>query len=219
MCGRFALHATIEEIVAHFRLTESFSMRPRYNIAPTQTIPIMLHNHRGVSFSRWAFLPRWAKAVNGAIPQGYINARSETLMEKPAFSDAFKSQRCIIPISGYYEWKALQGKKQPFYISSRDNAVMGIAGICSVWQESAWEKIMTCAIITKPAVADFVKIHDRMPMILQPRNYNSWLNPKENLLNLEKLLADETLPVLQAFPVSLHVNSPHNDSAICIKPL
>lgn len=219
MCGRFALHATIEDIVAHFSLKESFSMRARYNIAPSQTIPIILHNHRGVCFSRWSFLPRWAKAVNGEMPQGYINARSETLMEKPAFSDAFKSQRCIIPVSGYYEWKTLQGKKQPFYISPRDNTLMGIAGISSVWQESAWEKILTCAIITKPASPDFAKIHERMPMILQPQNYNSWLNPKENTLNLEKLLAEETLLALQAFPVSMHVNSPHNDSAICIKPL
>ena len=96
---------------------------------------------------------------------------------------------------------------------------MGIAGIWSMWQPSAWEKTLTCAVVTTPASADFVKIHERMPLILQPEHYSSWLNPRENMLNLEKLLVAETQQILQAFPVSLHVNSPHNDSAICIKPL
>ena len=118
MCGRFALHAKENEIISHFSLSTGFSMRARYNIAPAQMIPIVRQLHGPLDFYRWGLIPAWEKArEKNVIPTGYINARIETVSEKPSFKRAFQSQRCVIPASGYYEWKTMGARKQPYYVS------------------------------------------------------------------------------------------------------
>tara|TARA_R110002110_G_scaffold65206_4_gene180049 strand:- start:134400 stop:135062 length:663 start_codon:yes stop_codon:yes gene_type:complete len=220
MCGRFALFADIKQIEEHFQLRRGFIMRPRYNIAPTQMIPIITTLGRGVVFSRWSFLPHWAKAQDGQMPQGYINARQETLLEKPTFKQAALKKRCIVPISGYYEWKALGGKKQPFYIFSPGRAVLGLAGIWSVWHEKQSEEENTCAVITIASGDKLSAIHERKPVILQPKDYEAWLDPKSNETQISdcfEAALDEQL--LKAYPVSPQMNAPSFDLKECVSPL
>lgn len=220
MCGRFALHATLEDIQTHFKLRESFRMQARYNIAPTQTIPIITQYQGGITFSRWSYLPSWAKGgADDSIPVGYSNARSETLMEKPAFRDAFLKQRCIIPVSGYYEWMPIKDKKQPFYITVKEHPIIGLAGIWSVWKKSNWDKVMTCAIITAPAHPYLSRIHDRMPLVINPALYRDWLNPAKRFTELTDVMLNENDSQWLAYPVSTQVNSPKIDTPACIVSL
>lgn len=219
MCGRFALFATMEQIVHHFHLKDKFIMEPRYNIAPTQTIPIILSFNQPIAFSRWAFIPPWAKGEEGKLPDGYINARRETLLEKATFKNAFKKQRCIIPASGYYEWKTLGGKKQPFFITLKDQPLIGLAGIWSSWRHTAWEDFHTCAILTTQSTGEMARIHDRMPVILSPDNYENWLDHNSKTNKPETLLEQQNLFDFQIYPVSPQVNVPGFDNPVCIKPL
>lgn len=220
MCGRFALYANIKQIKEHFQLKRGFIMRGRYNIAPTQTIPIITMQGQGVIFSRWSFLPHWAKPKEGRDPKGYINARQETLMDKPTFKQAAVTGRCIIPMSGYYEWKSVGEKKQPFYIFSPGQPVLGIAGLWSVWQEKQPEEENTCAVITTMAQGGLSDIHVRKPVILLPSNYGVWLNPKSKSPEIDICLQatlDERL--LKVYPVSPQVNAPSFDERQCVNPL
>ena len=137
MCGRFALFASENDIIAHYRLSKGFSMRARYNIAPSQTIPVITHLGKQVEFFRWGFIPAWAKSkdtMDPTIPAGFINARWETLDEKPAFKKAFTAQRCLIPSNGFFEWRTISAKKQPYYIHLADQSLISFAGIWSVWR-------------------------------------------------------------------------------------
>jgi len=220
MCGRFALFASIDQIKKHFLLKQGFIMRSRYNIAPTQVIPIITTQGNGITFSQWSFLPHWAKSQCAEMPQGYINARQETLMEKPTFKQSALKRRCIIPISGYYEWKLLAGKKQPFYVFAPGQPVLGLAGIWSLCQEKQSGELNTCAIITTAAGDRLASIHERKPVILLPQNYSAWLNNKLKPTEIELCLQetyDEQL--LKAYPVSPQMNSPKFDAEQCVRPL
>ncbi len=220
MCGRFALFASIEQIKEHFQLRQGFIMRARYNIAPNQVVPIITTQGQGIVFSQWAFLPHWVKPKDGQAPQGYINARQETLMEKPSFKQAALKTRCIIPVSGYYEWKSLAGKKQPFYIFSPGQPVLGLAGIWSIWQEKQSDEATTCAVITTVAEDGLSNIHERKPVILLPENYAAWLNPKSKLPEIEACLqATHDEQLLKAYPVSPQMNAPKFDIEQCVMPL
>lgn len=220
MCGRFALFADIKQIEQHFGLSQSFIMQPRYNIAPTQVVPIIVNINPKVIFSRWSFIPHWASAKEGLAPKGYINARVETLGEKASFKKAAAQQRCIFPMSGYYEWKALQNKKQPFFIKRKDQDLLGIAGIWSVWHVKQPDEQITCAVVTMPASDKLARIHERKPIILKPEYYSDWLNPKSSPETVQKCQRD-TVPEdsLQGYTVSTQMNAPSHDSAVCIAPL
>ena len=160
-----------------------------------------------MEFITWGLRPKWLKQEQN----GFINARSETVAEKPAFKKAYKSQRCLVVADGYYEWRSIEGKKQPYFISFADNAVFAFAGL---WDNE------TCAILTTDAVGEGLRaVHERMPVIVNPDNYDNWLNNKTKTVEVEKIIAEKPHSNLQIFPVSTHVNSPQNDDLSCVQPL
>lgn len=213
MCGRFALYATEETILLHFGLRQGFSMRPRYNIAPTQTIPIVCWKKTHIDFARWGFLPTFVKRMEDKLPIGYMNARLETVLEKPAFKRAALMQRCLIPANGYYEWKVLQGKKQPYFFYLKTHSLFAFAGIFS---EFTWKglSLLTCSILTQAASPALSEVHGRMPVILRPTQYTDWLS---NALPLEALSACPE--AREGHPVSRAVNHASCEGATCIHPL
>jgi putative SOS response-associated peptidase YedK len=218
MCGRFALYADEAEIVAHFQLKSGFIMRPRYNIAPSQMIPVITTLGKQIEFCRWGFVPYWAKDEVMA-KTGHINARSETLAEKPTFKDAFKNHRCLIPASGYFEWRLIAGKKQPYYISIKETTLFSFAGIWSTWQAPNGESQTTCAIITAPATGVLQKVHDRMPILIHAEYYEKWLSSKTPLSEIKDLLSQQKSPEFMIHPVSKSMGDPKIEGMSCIRAL
>ncbi len=216
MCGRFTLTATSDAIAEAFALDRPPEQLPRYNIAPSQPIITIVSDpetrHRESRFMIWGLIPSWSKDPS----KGLINARAETVHEKPSFRSALKRRRCLIPADGFYEWQKLEkGSKQPFYFHLRDRGLFAFAGL---WE--SYQDLETCTIITTKANALLETIHDRMPVILEPEQYDRWLDP--NIDRLE-LLWPLLLPFpdekMQAFPVSRRVNSAQHDDPSCIEPL
>lgn len=217
MCGRFTRTANPKAIEDEFKVTvpPDVLLKPRYNIAPTQIIPAVLESagERIVSELRWGLIPAWAKEA--AIGSRLINARSETLSEKPSFRNAFRRRRCLIPASGFYEWQRVEkGAKQPFYFRLKDKDVFGFAGLWEEWlDKETGEAVATCTIITTMANKVLEPVHDRMPVILQPKDYEQWLDEKENNTDaLRQLLAPFPAAEMTSHAVSRAVNSPTSDS-------
>ena len=212
MCGRYALTTPPDVLAALFELTKLPALKPRYNIAPTQSVPIVRDGPDGgreMTVVRWGLIPSWAK--DPAISGRMINARSETASEKPAFRAAFRHRRCIVPADGFYEWRKLDGGKQPYYIGRADGRPMALAGLWESWtnHENAGEMIESCAILTTSANETISELHDRMPVILEPESIAAWLNPAaEGTAALAELLEPAAAGVLEFFPVSRRVNSP-----------
>lgn len=217
MCGRFVLVASESEIVNHFHLKATFSMRPRYNIAPGDTIPVVLPLAR-IEFFEWGFIPSWRKTEEGRLPQRFINARIESILDKPTFRQAFKTHRCLVPASGYFEWKEIHAKKQPFYIFSEEEPILGFAGIWDVWKTPEGNQIETLAILTRASVENLQIVHERMPVVITKENYADWLNVKTNPETLMQFTENAPLK-FKFFPVPTAVNNPRFDQAACIEPL
>lgn len=218
MCGRFALYATEQEIVSHFHLKRGFYMQPRYNIAPTQTIPVIMNKAQQIDFCRWGFIPVWQKK-QVELPAGHINARFETLLEKPTFKQAFLTQRCLIPASGYYEWKVINNKKQPFFVQLSDKPLFAFAGLWSAWQGSDGEMIMSCAIITIPAPPFLQRLHERMPVILAPEHYSFWLAKENRPEEISPLLAVMQPENVKIIPVTSRMGHPQFEGRECVQSL
>lgn len=220
MCGRYASTLPPEMMAELFKLLNSIELVPRYNIAPTQPIAAVweAHGRREVHFARWGLVPGWVKD-----PREFpllINARQETMAEKPAFRDALKHGRCIIPASGYYEWHTNPDKsKQPYYITFEDDRPMALAGLYASWMGPNGEEIDSVATITVPANPQLAVIHDRMPAILRGDAIDAWLNVREVRAPEAAQLA---LPledgVLKFHPVSTRVNSARDDDPGLIVP-
>jgi putative SOS response-associated peptidase YedK len=224
MCGRFTNKAKPKEIEKEFKIGKLNQkiFEPRYNIAPTQNIPVVLeaNSERIIETLRWGLIPSWAK--DESIGSKLINARSETLAEKPSFKNAFRSHRCIIPASGFFEWqKSAKGAKQPFYFYLKDKDVFGFAGLYEEWLDrDSGEQIETFTIITTEANEVLKSVHDRMPVILKPKDYDQWLDAKEKDTNkLQKLLVSYPAKEIDSYKVSKDVNSPSNDSSELIENL
>ncbi len=222
MCGRFVQKAKPEEIEKEFKIGKLNPkiFEPRYNIAPSRMIPAVLEKggERIIEQLKWGLIPSWSK--DDSFAAKLINARSETLAEKPSFKNAFKKQRCIIPASGFYEWdKKSKGAKQPYYFFLKDKEVFGFAGLWEEWTDKeSGEITQTCAIITTEANEVLEPIHDRMPVILKEENYSEWLDEREKDTNhLEKFLVPFPAEKMDSYPVSRDVNSPGNNSAELIK--
>ena len=216
MCGRFTSQAKPAEIEQEFdvEITDEKLFVPRYNIAPTQIIPVILEKQgkRIIEGLRWGLIPSWAK--DDSIGNKLINARAETLAEKPSFKNAFQSRRCLIPASGFYEWmKQAKGAKQPFYFSLKDKEIFGFAGLYEQWQDKETGKqLETFTIITTEANQVLEPIHERMPVILKAENYAQWLDAKEKDINkLQQLLAPYPSDEMASYAVSKAVNAPGND--------
>ena len=222
MCGRFSNNAKATQIEKEFKIgkVNPKLFTPRYNIAPTQTIAAVLESdsERIIEGLRWGLIPSWAK--DETIGSKLINARAETLAEKPSFRDAFKNKRCIIPASGFFEWqKQAKGAKQPFYFHLTGKEVFGFAGLYEHWLDrETGEQIETCTIITTAANEVLEPVHDRMPVILKSGDYDRWLDAKEkDTGNLQKLLAPYPSAEMESYRVSKAVNIPGKDSPELIK--
>jgi putative SOS response-associated peptidase YedK len=220
MCGRFS-QAQIAELDREiFRLLEMPAVRPRYNIAPSQDAAVVREADgvRRLELLRWGLIPFWAK--DPAIGNRMINARAETIAAKPAFKQAFRQRRCLIPADGFYEWKKIGKGKQPHYIRLTDHRVFALAGLWERWQDDAHDPIQTFTIITTTPNAVLEPIHNRMPVVLDPKDYDQWLDPENrDTAGLAALLAPYPARAMEAYPISRYVNSPANDGPECIRPI
>lgn len=237
MCGRFTLRTTLNLLAQHFDLDlrgdrQLPLFEARYNIAPTQDVLVVRTDasdgQRVASTMRWGLIPSWMSADKVGTGPPQINARAETLAEKPTFRTAFRRRRCLIPADGFYEWPASaapsRGKKQPFYIHRTDSGPFAFAGLWENWTQRptapAGDKplaIESCTIITTTANNSLRELHDRMPVILSPNDYAHWLDANvEDPAALAHLLAPCGDDELVVEPVSSHVNKVANDDPACI---
>jgi putative SOS response-associated peptidase YedK len=224
MCGRFASKGQAKDIEKEFKVgrLNKLSFAPRYNIAPAQMIPAILETdgERAARELRWGLIPSWAK--DETIGSKLINARAETLAEKPSFKNAFRLRRCIIPASGFYEWaKKGAHAKQPFYFYLKEKDVFGFAGLWEEWlDKETGEAVETCTIITTEANAVLEPVHDRMPVILKAENYGEWLDANfKDTGKLQNLLAPYPAEEMASHSVGKAVNSPVYDSPELIEQL
>ena len=236
MCGRFTIYPTPTELQEFFDLFRTDDFAPRYNVAPTQTVPIIRHDddgHRVGNLLRWGLIPPWANsAAEGAK---MINCRSESAATKPAFRRAFKERRCLVPASGFYEWQAAAAKpggaKQPWYISPKDAPMFAFAGLFEAWRPHAdaegkaavarsEEWLLTCCIVTTAPNAIMAPIHDRMSLILARAHWDAWLNrERHDPAALAPLLQGVAAASMQAWPVSRAVNRGSAEGEALIAPL
>jgi len=221
VCGRFAFYSPREAVARLFGVTDAPAIEPRYNIAPTQFVTTVREagGPRAVAMLHWGLVPFWAK--ERAIGARLINARAETLGEKPSFRHAFQRRRCLVLADGYYEWQRSGAVKQPYYISFDDGQPFGMAGLWERWRDPASDETLeSCCIVTtapSPAVAH---VHDRMPVIVPPARYAEWLDPgTTDTARLAALLAPCELPGLGARPVSRRVNDARNQGAALVEPV
>ncbi len=218
MCGRFTLRTKAKDIAAHFVLADVPNLKPRYNIAPTQDVGAVRLDPGGkreFAFLRWGLIPSWAKDTKTGYSM--INARAESVATKPSFRSAFKKRRCLILADGFYEWKKVGDKKQPFLIHLKDDESFAFAGLWERWQREKQE-IQSCTIIVTEPNTVLEEIHDRMPVILPSDEYDLWLDPEfEDTKKLEKMLRPYPPDEMEAYPVSTLVNNPRNDMKECAK--
>jgi putative SOS response-associated peptidase YedK len=205
MCGRFTQSYTWRELVELYRLTQpARNLRPRYNIAPTTSIDVLRLAETGRELvpMRWGLIPGWWKKTAKEVPSTF-NARAETVAEKPMFRSAFKRNRCIVPASGYYEWRTAEGGKQPYFISDANGAVLSIAGLWDEWRDPEASEAISSATLIVTAANDFTRrIHDRMPVLLGQHDLDAWLTGKAGF----ELLRPAPNELLRMWPVSKRVN-------------
>ena len=225
MCGRFTLRTdpeTLTETFPGFTTPAADEMSPRYNIVPSQRVAVVPNNRENsVEFFQWGLIPSWAK--DPKIGNRMINARSETLAEKPSFRTPYKRRRCLILSDGFYEWRAEPGSKTktPFYIRLKSEKPFAFAGLWEAWSPNIDDDpLLSCTIITTAPNSLMETIHRRMPVILEPDAYDLWLDPSDQPPNqLDGLLKPYPAEEMMAYPVSRLVNRPSNDSPNCIAPV
>ena len=220
MCGRFSLQASEKKIRQAFHLQHALpaGLGPRYNIAPSQQIPIIRDTDKGheLKLVKWGLIPHWSKEPD--TKYATINARRESVAEKPSYRKAFKTQRCLIPANGFYEWKVINGHKVPHYFSMRSGEVFAFAGMWDRW-EGDENTLESCSIIVMPANEIIKPVHQRMPAIIAPAHYDLWLDTR--ITEKDEIMAylnSAPSNQLQCYPVSPWVNSPQHDDERCIKP-
>lgn len=219
MCGRFYLNTDARTLTEYFEASGNLELTPRYNIAPSQEIPAVRQGEAGreLIMLRWGLIPSWAKDKN--IGYKMINARAETVASKPAFRTAFRRRRTLIPASGFFEWKKTEGGKQPYSICTNDD-LFALAGLWEYWKGEGGEPIESCTIIVTEANEKIRTIHDRMPVILDPEDYETWLDPGiEDLETLQPLLRSYPGDRMTFYPVNRKVGNPRYDDPECIEPV
>lgn len=221
MCGRFTLTADQDSFEDRFSLTRfDLGWVPSFNIAPTQEVLTVTNDgsENRPELMRWGLVPSWAK--DPKIGNRMINARSETLAEKPSFRTAFKRRRCLIPADGFYEWKREGKAKKPMLITANPGGLFAFAGLWETWKQPDDSWLLTCAIITTSANEFMKSIHDRMPVILPRESEASWLDPEEqDTAILSELLLPYDSDRMEAYEVSTLVNSPRNNFPEVIEPV
>ncbi len=219
MCGRYTITAPPQAMRELYRYMGQPDFPPRYNVAPTQPVPIVRleGGRRHFVLVRWGLVPSWSKEAPQSL---LINARAETIAEKPSFRGAFRHRRCLMPADGFYEWKAMpKGPKQPFFIRRRDGGPFAFAAIWENWMTKDGSEIETCAIVTTEANATLMPVHRRMPVILDEKDFDRWLDPATPEKELAALMRPAPDGLLIAEPVSTAVNRVANDAASLILAL
>lgn len=220
MCGRFALLTHAEALIERFGVEEVIKRpEPRYNIAPSQNVTVVVQREtRQLTEMHWGLIPFWAKDVS--IGNRMINARAETVAEKPSFRSAFKKRRCLILADGFYEWQKVGKIKVPTHIRLKSREPFAFAGLYEYWETKSGKMLESCTIVTTTPNDLMSPIHHRMPVILSPENESVWLDPKnENVSELLSMLRPYSPDQMEAYEVSDFVNSPRNQGPLCIKPV
>jgi putative SOS response-associated peptidase YedK len=220
MCGRFSLRTNPRAVASLFDLPSVPDLAPRYNVAPTQPVAVVGTKPggqgRGLVMMRWGLVPRWSK---GDRPSALINARSETVLEKPTFRAPFLRRRCLIPADGFYEWARTGTKKQPYHFRRRDQSPFAFAGLWESWTEpETSERLLTCAILTTEANELLRPVHDRMPVILDPTAFDLWLDQASQPDELTTLLRPCRAGEMESVAVGSKVNNQKYDGPECLEP-
>jgi putative SOS response-associated peptidase YedK len=224
MCGRFTLTATVDQLLDRFDVEfflQEEEYLPNYNVAPSQSVLAVINNgsHKRMGFLRWGLIPPWAKDMS--IGYKMINARAETLAEKPSFRNAYKKKRCLIAADSFYEWKRIDSKtKTPMRIKLKSDELFAMAGLWENWKSPEGKSIYSCSVITTEPNELVQGIHDRMPVILKPEDEKYWLDPSiTDISKLQPLLKPLEHSLMEAYEVSPLVNSPKNNSIQLIQKI
>ncbi len=222
MCGRFVLMTVGSALAEHFQVTEEPDLEPRYNIAPTQMVAIVRDEQdparRELKLVKWGLIPFWAK--DPKIASRLINARAESVADKPAFRAAFKSRRCLVPADGFYEWKKTGKKKEPYLFGLANGKPFAFAGLWEHWKAPEGEIVESCTVITTDANDLLMPIHDRMPVILKPEDYDLWLDPKaRSPEELKALFKPFAAAAMKGYKVSDKVNKADQEGADLVSPV
>jgi len=223
MCGRYRLSRRKQIVEEHFvSVSGEEEWNPRFNIAPTQPIPVIRQNPkepvRELSLMRWGLIPSWAK--DSSVAAKMINARSETASTKPAFRDALKSRRCLIPADAFYEWVRTERQKQPYCFEVNEGQLFAFAGIWDRWKDASGNWIKTCSILTTTPNALTSAVHNRMPVILDPDSYDLWLDPgMMDVAAASDLLKPYDARLMRCYPISTRINHVANDDEACSAPV
>jgi putative SOS response-associated peptidase YedK len=216
MCGRYILAAPPEAVASHFALAEVPVYAPRYNIAPTQVVPVVRETPEGARecvLLRWGLIPSWARDPD--IGQRLINARAEGVADKPSFRAAFRKRRCLVPATGFYEWKRAGTRKQPYLVQLEPDGLFAMAGLWERWRSPEGVDVATFTIVTTDASPALQGLHERMPVIVAPADYDEWLSSP----NPSALLGPWGQSDVRLVPVSTRVNSVRNDDPTLVAPV
>jgi putative SOS response-associated peptidase YedK len=221
MCGRFVLMTPSKSLAERFDTQEVLHEKPRYNVAPTQNILIVRFDsrtgRREMCMVRWGLIPSWAK--DPSMGNRLINARGESVHTKPAFKTSFRFRRCLVPADGFYEWQKMGKVRQPYLFRMADNTPFAFAGLWDRWRSAEGQITESCTIITTPSNKLILSLHDRMPAILRPEDYGTWLDPKATPDVLLKLLSPFPAELMTGVPVSSKVNKTTYEGADSIDPI
>ena len=223
MCGRASITKTEKQIADHFGVLfqtdeeDRYAVAPNYNVAPTHFTPVIASDDPTIlAIQRWGISPPWAQGKGQVV----INARKETVLEKRMFKKAIEERRCIVPMDGFYEWQKTPAGKQPFYFHLGDRSLFAFAGLWERWRSPDGEVITSCTILTTSANELIRPIHERMPVILSPADYELWLDPDiANADQLQALLRPYPASSMASYAVSPRVNKPQADDPSCLAPL
>ncbi len=217
MCGRFSFATEWEEVLREFAIyTSQYTDRPRYNVAPGQLVTAIIsgHGERRIGPLKWGLIPHFSK--DARVGYKMINARAESLEEKPSYRQLLDRKRCLIPADGYYEWKREAGKSTPYRMVVMDRPLFAMAGLFDTWIDPEGNKISSCTIITTAASEWVATIHERMPVILTKEAEEAWLS-LDDFQYVKPLLRPYKAEKMSAYPVSPLVNNVKNDSPLCIR--
>jgi putative SOS response-associated peptidase YedK len=220
MCGRFSLTFNFQDLREYFQLGQGLDLKARYNIAPSQDVAAVRveNGERRLVLLHWGLIPFWAEGPK--VGYRMINARAETAHRTPAFRAAFRGRRCLIPASGFFEWDHQGGSRQPYHIRRADGLPLAFAGLWEHWEaKTGAPTIESCALLTTAASAPLARLHDRMPVILEPEAFALWLDPGEHRVDhLRDLLHPAAPGLLSMYPVAPYVNQATHEGEKCIEP-
>jgi putative SOS response-associated peptidase YedK len=222
VCGRYRLSRNGKQVAEEFAVEEGIEWYPRYNIAPTDQVPTIRQDRsepiRHLALMRWGLIPFWAN--DASIGAKTINAMSETAATKPAFREAMKMRRCLIPADSFYEWVLGPKQRQPYSFGMADDSIFAFAGLWERWKDTTGQQILSCTILTTSPNTLLAEVHDRMPAILRPDDYDLWLDPGiTDPARVVHLLTPFEAKLMKKYPVSTRVNSVKNDDAECAREI